>query len=282
MSEHSSEHVSDPEAMPAAGSGIEAPGSTSDRTTCAVKIPVFEGPLDLLLHLIRSNEVDVSDIPIATISEQYLQYLEIMRTLDIDLAAEYLVMAATLAYIKSRMLLPSEGGDEEDGEDPRAELARRLAEYALYKDAGEDLGRRPVLGRDVFPGAPDRDDLLDREPVLSVDLFELLEALRRVLERVPEGAEVHHEVTLERVTLQDRMVYVMDRLGSAPGATLLFQDLLLDAPITRHRVVITFLSILELSKMQAVRIFQNADERGRPFGPVRVRLAIEASEETHA
>ncbi len=109
-------------------SGTESPG------TCAVKLPTFEGPLDLLLHLIRANEVDIHDIPIALICEQYLEYLEVMQQLDVDVAADYLVMAATLAHIKSRMLLPPDmEGEEEAGEDPRAELARRLAEYAIFK-----------------------------------------------------------------------------------------------------------------------------------------------------
>jgi segregation and condensation protein A len=257
------------------------PGTIPERNACAIKLPVFEGPLDLLLHLIRANEVDIANIPIALISQQYLEYLELMRSLDVDLAADYLLMAATLAHIKSRLLLPTSEGEEDEGEDPRAELARRLAEYAVFREAGEGLGARAILGRDVFAPAPARDELPEPEEVLAVSLFDLLEALRRALSRVPP--ELHaHEVTLERVTLQDRMVYVMDRLRDAPGASLLFEELLVDEPVSRHRVVMTFLAILELAKVQALRLYQNRTEQGRPFGPVRVRRAVEEAEPLEA
>ncbi len=169
---------------------VDAPGRTSSaQSTCAVKLPAFEGPLDLLLHLIRSNEVDISEIPISVISEQYLEYLDLMRLFDIDVAADYLVMTATLAYIKSRMLLPYSGDDEEeDGEDPRAELARRLAEFAVFQEAARDLGARPLLGRDVFVVEPDASALPHKDPVLEVSLFQLLEAFRRPPRRRPCSA----------------------------------------------------------------------------------------------
>lgn len=254
-----------------------SPGADSipERAACAIKLPVFEGPLDLLLHLIRQNEVDIHDIPIATISQQYLEYLEIMRLLDVNVAADYLLMAATLAHIKSRMLLPSTGeAEEEDGIDPRAELARRLAEYAAFRNAAVELDSRPLLNRDVFSGTIDREELPEPEEVLSVSLFALLEALRRVLSNLPP--ELHsHQVSLERVSLQDRMLYVMDHLRICAEATCLFEDLLTGGPsLTRHLVVVTFLAILELTRIQALRIFQNQTPEGRPFGPVRVRLAV--------
>jgi segregation and condensation protein A len=257
---------------------FEGTSAIPQAASCAIKLPLFEGPLDLLLHLIRINEVDIADIPIAMISQQYLEYLELMRSLDIDVAADYLVMAATLAHIKSRMLLPAPEGEEEEEIDPRTELARRLAEYAVFKEAAEELGRRPILGRDVFPGAVDPGSMPEREASLSVNLFDLLEGLRRALAQVPVEAP-HHAVTLEQVTLQDRMVHVMDRLRAAGESTLLFEDLLIDAPLSRHRIVVTFLAILELAKMQAVRLFQNQTEGGQPFGPVRVRLAVETSQD---
>jgi segregation and condensation protein A len=243
-------------------------------SACAVKLPVFEGPLDLLLHLIQKNEVDVSDIPIAAISEQYLEYLELFRLLDIDVAAEYLVMAATLAHLKSRMLLPHPDGEgEEAGLDPRAELARRLAEYARYKEAAATLSARPLLGRDVFPASPAEDEeRAGPEPVLDVSVFELLEALRRALARVPPES-IHHKVNLERVTLQERMLAVMDRLRGAGPEHVRFEDLLLDVARSRHVVVMTFLAILELARIQALRLFQNTSEAGEPHGPIRVRLA---------
>jgi segregation and condensation protein A len=252
--------------------------ATVGRLSCAVKLPAFEGPLDLLLHLIRSNEVDISDIPIALISEQYLAYLELWRLLDIDVAADYLLMAATLAHIKSRMLLPPDPDilADEAEDDPRAELARRLAEYARYKDAAETLARRPLLGRDVFAVSVDLSELPEKEGVLAVNLFGLLEAMQRVLARIPE-AEARHTVARARLTLQEAMVLVMDRLRDAAGATVLFEDLLAGDEPTRERVVLAFLSILELAKIQALLIFQNANGAGQPNGPIRVRLAVETA-----
>lgn len=247
------------------------------RFSCAVKLPAFEGPLDLLLHLIRANEVDIADIPIALISEQYLEYLDLMRMLDLDVAADYLLMAATLAHIKSRLLLPPDPDllAEDGGEDPRAELARRLAEYARYKDAAAELARRPLLGRDVFTGAADLTEIPEREGVLVVSLFGLLEAMQRVLARIPAD-EVRHTVERARLTLQECMVQLMDMLRAADPASLRFEDLLSGNSPTRERVVLAFLSILELAKIQALLIFQNADDAGRPDGPIRVRLAVGA------
>jgi segregation and condensation protein A len=246
------------------------------RFSCAVKLPAFEGPLDLLLHLIRANEVDIADIPIALISEQYLGYLDLMRMLDIGVAADYLLMAATLAHIKSRLLLPPDPDllAEDGGEDPRAELARRLAEYARYKDAAAELARRPLLGRDVFTGAVDLTEVPEKEGVLVVSLFGLLEAMQRVLARIP-AEEARHTVARARLTLQECMVHVMDALRAADPASVRFEDLLTagDSP-TRDRVVLAFLSILELAKIQALVIFQNVDEAGRPEGPIRVHLAV--------
>ena len=244
------------------------------RFSCAVKLPAFEGPLDLLLHLIRANEVDIADIPIALISEQYLGYLELMRMLDLDVAADYLLMAATLAHIKSRMLLPPDPDLLADElEDPRAELARRLAEYARYKEAAAELARRPILNRDVFAGASDRSELPEREGVLVVSLFSLLESMQRVLARIPPEQK-HHTVSRVRLTLQEFMVEVMDALRAADPASVRFEDLLTGNAPTRERVVLAFLSILELAKIQALLIFQNVSDSGQPEGPVRVRLAV--------
>lgn len=249
------------------------------RHSCAVKLPAFEGPLDLLLHLIRANEVDIADIPIAVISEQYLAYLELMRMLDIDVAADYLLMAATLAHIKSRMLLPPDPDilADDDANDPRAELARRLAEYAVFKDAAEVLARRPLLNRDVFAAQLDGSTLPEKEGVLSVSLFGLIEAMQRVLARIPP-AQARHTVSRVRITLQQAMIEIMDRLRIASGATVLFEDLLTrEEETTLQHVVLAFLSILELAKIQALLIFQNASPSGQPEGPVRVRLAVESA-----
>ena len=144
--------LSEPQNAVPADATAEGGLSIADRAAYSVKLPVFEGPLDLLLHLIRQNEMEITDIPVAVISEQYLEYLELMRMLDLDIAGEYLVIAATLALIKSRMLLPPEGEEDDDeGLDPREELVQRLLEYQRYKEVAEELGRRRLLGRDVFP-----------------------------------------------------------------------------------------------------------------------------------
>ncbi len=255
------------------------PDSTAETTSgagraCAVKLPSFEGPLDLLLHLIRTNEIDIAEIPIALISEQYLEYLEVMRQLDINVAADYLLMAATLAHIKSRMLLPPAPGDTgEEVADPRAELARRLAEYAVFKEVAAEFDRRPLLGRDVFTALTDVSGLEEPEPTLHASVFALVEAMRRVLENLPVE-ERHHQIDRERLTLRERMIAVMDRLQGALGDSLRFEDLLADGELTRHRVVVTFLAILELAKIQALKVFQNLNPQGQPFGPVRVQAAV--------
>jgi segregation and condensation protein A len=202
-----------------------------------------------------------------------------MRMLDIDVAADYLLMAATLAHIKSRMLLPPDPDilADDDANDPRAELARRLAEYAVFKDAAEALARRPLLNRDVFSAQVDDSSLPEKEGVLTVSLFGLIEAMQRVLARIPP-AQARHTVSRARITLQQAMIEIMDRLRAASGATVLFEDLLIRAEeTTRQHVVLAFLSILELAKIQALLIFQNASAEGRPEGPVRVRLAVESA-----
>jgi segregation and condensation protein A len=259
---------------------IEAASQTSETlgvsrsATCAVKLPSFEGPLDLLLHLCRANEVDISDLPIALLSEQYLQYLELMRQLDIDVAAEYLLVAATLAHIKSRMLLPADpDADGDEGVDPRAELMRRLAEYARFQEAARQLSERPRLGRDVFTAGAETADVPEREAQLSVSLFALVEAMGRVLARVPPQSK-HHHVLLERITLSDRMLYVMDALRECAGGALQLEDLLADGALTRERVVVTFLALLELARIQALLLFQSLDETGQPRGAIHVRLAV--------
>src|SRR5690242_16133015 len=159
---------------------------------------MFEGPLDLLLHLIKKNEVQITDIPIATITDQYLALLEELPELNLDGAGEYLVMAATLVYIKSRMLLPTTPEDEEPEDDPRAELVQQLAEYQRFREVAVALGERNVLARDVFAGGGERlDPAADDEqpPVRDASLGDLLEALRDVLNRIrpPRAHEIERE-----------------------------------------------------------------------------------------
>ncbi len=239
----------------------------------AVKLPLFEGPLDLLLHLIRLNEVEITDIPIARIGEQYLTYLELMREVDLDIAGEYLLMAATLAWIKSRMLLPPDGAEEEgEGPDPRAELAARLLEYQRYKEAAGELCERRLLGRDVFPAwglRPEPPPEGERE--IEVGLFELLEAFQRVLKAAgPSGAA--HEVEKETITVHERMIVVMKLLE--PRSSIDFDDVLVaedGRPVSRVLVVATFLAILELTRLAALRLYQSLSETGVPRGPIHLR-----------
>lgn len=247
---------------------------------CAVKLDVFEGPLDLLLHLIRENEVDVHDIPIAAIAAQYVEYLTLMRELNLDVAGEYLLMAATLAWIKSRLLLPpAEGEEEDEGGDPRLALVARLLEYQRYREVAEALGQRPLLGRDVFEArAAGPDPRPESERELDVDLFALVRAFRDVLQRERPAPQPHH-VESEQVTVLECMRAVMERVATRP--VLRFDELFEGegggAP-SRPRMVATFLALLELARLSAVRLYQSASESGVPCGPIQVRAAPGAAD----
>ncbi len=220
-----------------------------------VQIEEFEGPLDLLLHLIKKNELDIYNIPIAAITRQYLEYMEILKELNLDIAGEFLVMAATLLQIKSRMLLPVESEDEEaEPEDPRAELVRRLLEYQRYRDASQQLSSRHLLGRDVFArkfASAELADLEQTEEPADVELFELIEAFRRVLARV--SVETFHDVITDGISIADRIGEVLSLLHAQK--TLRF-DALFSERMTRDLLVVTFLSILELCKLHLIKITQ--------------------------
>ena len=237
-----------------------------------VKLDVFEVPLDLLLHLIKKNEVEIVDIPIAIITEQYLAYLEVMRELSLDVAGEFLVMAATLMLIKSRMLLPPSEGDEEAEEpDPRAELVQQLLEYQRYREAALALGERPFLKRDVFTREPLASDADERgpaadEPVrVRVTVWELMEAFRAVLERARPQAV--HEIAIELVSLRDRAEALLSALSVS---RVLEFERLFAAEATRVEIVVTFLALLELMKMGAVSAAQ--DER---YGRICIALIVD-------
>lgn len=222
----------------------------------------FEGPLDLLLHLIQKNELDIFNIPIALITEQYLEYLQLMKVLNLDVAGEYLLMASTLLHIKSKMLLPKSSEREEEEEDPREELIRRLLEYQKYKQAGGELEKRPMLDRDVFirlmPAEPEE---VPEEERIEVNLLELLEAFRQVLERVK--TETVHEVILEHLSVEDKIQEIL-MLLERENRSLTFHRLFPEQA-SRRVVIITLLAILELVKMKRIRIFQLA-----PFETIRV------------
>ena len=228
----------------------------------AVELPVFEGPLDLLLSLIQDHKLDIFDIPISFVTDRYLEYMNAAQALNIDLAAEYLLMAATLAHIKSRMLLPrEEAADAPEGElgpDPREELVRRLLEYQKYKDVALRIGALPQLGRDVFVRRAKEDLPLAagtvaylRPPDLSV--YRLIELMDRVLKE--RKIEIPHEVFIERLSIGDRISVITDRLRDLDRITFtsLFADL---GDRDRHRIVPTFLAVLEMARLKLIRVHQ--------------------------
>lgn len=224
-----------------------------DKSPYKVKLEVFEGPLDLLLHLIQKNEINIFDIPIALITEQYLDYLRLMKVLNLDIAGEYLLMASTLLHIKSKMLLPNPSSeDEQEEEDPRAELVRRLLEYQKYKEAALELDKRPRLDRDVFIRLNTEQDLKTPEERLEGNLFELIEAFRQVLERLKP--EKFHEVILDPLNVEDRIEEILTILRNE-NRSLAFHNLIPEGSSLRF-VIVTFLAILEMVKMGLIRIFQ--------------------------
>lgn len=225
-----------------------------------IELPNFEGPLDLLLHLIRKHELDILDLPIAFITDKYLEYLELMGILNLDVAAEYLVMAATLAHIKSKMLLPRPplDQDEEEGDeiDPRAELIRRLLEYQKYKRVAEDLRERPIAGRDVFSRGcppPTADGL---PPLAQVGVFKLLDALKKIAARL--HADLSLEVDAERISIQERITDLVDLLRKRRRCRF---DELFEGVSTSYELVVTFLALLEMAKMRLASIYQTDHEQ---------------------
>jgi len=229
---------------------------SEDRADYTFRLEGFEGPLDLLLHLIQKNELDIFNIPISLITEQYLEYLHLMKVLNLDIAGEYLLMASTLLHIKSKMLLPksSEPEDAEE-EDPRAELVRRLLEYQKYKNLALEMEKRPLLDRDVFIRlAPEALEEEPEEEKIEVNLFELLEAFREVLKRVKP--ETVHEVILEHISVEAKILEILEILGKE-NRSIAFHRLFPEQA-SRRLVVVTLLAILELVKMRRIRIFQLA------------------------
>ncbi len=219
----------------------------------SVQLEIFEGPLDLLLHLIKKNEVSITDIPIAAITEQYLATLDLMQSLDLDIAGEFLVMAATLIHIKSRMLLPvgEEEADEEQGADPREELVRRLLEYQRYKEAAAELEQRELLARDVFIRASAPSEEAPPRGFRELSVFELLSALKQVLDRLPKDAV--HEVALDKITVREKMTLLLEILRVRRSVD--FESLFVEVK-SRLEIIVTFLAMLELVKVRAIRIFQ--------------------------
>lgn len=234
-----------------------------------VFLEAFEGPLDLLLYLIRRQNLDILGIDVAAITHQYIEYVELMKAMEIELAGDYLVMAAMLAEIKSRTLLPRppKGDDEDDESDPRAELIRRLQEYEQLKSAAESLNELPRQGRDWFSPQAGLPTLETRVVHPDVELDELLRALAGVLKQVELSQS--HQISREVLSTRDRMLKIMDRLQRERFTPF---ESLFTLSEGRAGVVVTFMAILELSKEAMIEIVQNA-----PLSPIHVRARLEST-----
>jgi segregation and condensation protein A len=225
-----------------------------------VSLPEFEGPLDLLLHLVKRHELNIFDIPISFITQKYLEYLDLMRQLNLDIAGEYLLMAATLALIKSKELLPRQEIEEENEDqeeiDPREELIRRLLEFQKYKAAAAQLADRPALGRQVFRrGAPMEPVDPNEMPLTEVSTFALISALAEVLKR--SQVKLTHDVLVDRISISDRINQLVDRLAEMETMRFL-ECFTLEGSVVqiRHELVVTFLAILEMARLHMIRILQ--------------------------
>jgi segregation and condensation protein A len=244
--------------------------------TYHVRLDKFDGPLDLLLHLIKKNELDIYDIPIADITRQYLEYIRLMKDLNLDVAGDFLLMASTLLQIKSALLLPKNEenqGDEEEL-DPRAELIRRLLEYQQYKEAGMLIGARALLGRELFTRSYPEAELLaagqDDGP-LELELFDLVEAFRSLLTRIP--VESFHEVdAADSLSIADSINEILALLQEKEMVEF---DELVREDFTRERVIVSFLALLELCRLRMIRIFQNTHQGGIRFVPAVVEEAVD-------
>ena len=219
-----------------------------------VKLEIFEGPMDLLLHLIKKDEINIYDIPIAAITKQYLDYIDLIRSLNLDIGGEFLVMAATLIQIKSRMLLPAtETEDDEEGEDPREELVARLLEYQQYKDAAGLLGDRGETWSNIFRREQALQVKGESEFAMSeVSIFDLIDALQKVLERNPEGSSI--EIILEELSVKDKISVILERLNNQENS-ITFASLFEDEK-TRSAIIVTFLALLETIRLGLVYIQQ--------------------------
>jgi segregation and condensation protein A len=245
--------------------GSETPNGAAG---IAVHLEVFEGPLDLLLHLIREDKLDIHDIPISRITEQYLAYLDALKVLNLDVAGEFLVMAATLLYIKSKSLLPRTDEEPEPEEDPeilRAELSRRLIEYRKFKEAAARLSDRPILGRDVFARDFPGEEIPEGEVAITeLSLADLITAFKDVLERMPKDEA--HEIFVDRLTIADAIAFLLDRIKE--DGSIRF-DRLIEEFRTKNEIVSFFLGILELIRLRTVKAYQ-----ANPMGLITIVPAV--------
>ncbi len=233
-----------------------------------IKLEIFEGPMDLLLHLIKKHELDIYSIPIALITQQYLEYIDIMKSLDMEIAGDFLVMASTLTHIKSKMMLPPPENPEidDDGVDPRAELIRRLLEYKSFKDAAGSLENKEETWSQMYtrPAEAAPDVPADDEPLLfDFHLFDLLAALKDVMARVPDAK---FEITAEAVSITEKISQILSRLETVDS--LLFSDLF-EGSTSKAQVIGTFLALLELIKTRVIKAFQVEQ-----FGAIRIMKSV--------
>ncbi len=234
------------------GENWDAEGAQIEASGILIRLEAFEGPLDLLLHLIKKEEIDIWNIPIARITEQYLEYLQVMKDLNINVAGEWLVMAATLIYIKSRLLLPPDPVSEEQAEeeDPRTELVYQLLEHQKFKNAAQMLSSREEVENAVW-NKPPQELTEDGEEVIAVSLFDLLKAFHDIVKRFEEQRKL--EVPQEEVTIEQKIQQVRELL--LVRDTFLFSTLLAQAPSKRH-LIVTFLALLELVRLREIWLYQ--------------------------
>ncbi|MBX7148076.1 segregation/condensation protein A [bacterium] len=236
-----------------------------------VDLDMFEGPLDLLLHLIKKNDLDIYNIPISFMLEKYNEYLDLMEELDVDVAGDFILMASELAHIKSRLLLNEQNDEEDEGPDPRADLVQKLLEYQRYKLASQEIYSRPVLGRDVFSRPEFKPDNLEpEEEMMDVEPFALIQAFNEILKKVPKGKT--YEVNVQRISITDRIYQIVDKLKALDNIT--FEELFDDVR-ERPVLVITFLSILEMARLKMIRIFQM--DR---YATIRIQRQIDLNDHT--
>jgi segregation and condensation protein A len=234
-----------------------------------VKLEIFEGPFDLLLFLIRKHEVDIYDIPIHDITEQFLEYIDLMQILDLEIAGEFIEMVATLMSIKARMLLPRPVfGDDEEPEDPRTELVQRLLEYKKYKEAASEMyeyeeSRRKLYARKYFPPQNNVPEVSPEEYLEHVTLFDLLLAFKKALDNMPKVT--YHEVKKIEVTIEEQSDFILKNLQSKP--MVLFSQLVKNIK-ERIVIIVTFLALLDLIKMQKIAVYQ-----ARIFEDIEIKIA---------
>lgn len=215
---------------------------------------VFEGPMDLLVHLIKKHEMDIYDIPIALITEQYLQYIEWMKAINIDIAGDFILMASTLTKIKSRMLLPIHG-EEDDDDDPRLEIVKPLEEYLRIRSAADELASRNLLGEDTFVRNPNLEDFaVDQDgEIIKVGLFELIDAFQKIIEKISDqrGMDI---LSADTISVRDRIAQLIDIFETKKSVTF---DELFSSNVDKSEVVVTFLAILEMVRLSLLTIVQN-------------------------